>query len=65
MSRATPKPDVSSRRSRLRAGGEMLELVDETVAEEVNVEAVHDVIARLLVAHWHRSHAAPAPPVAG
>lgn len=37
-----------------------LELVNETVEEQVDVEALHDVLARLLV-RYHRNSVAEAP----
>jgi hypothetical protein len=41
----------------------MLELVDEVVETPVDVERVHDLLARLLVRYYHQHQAAP--PITG
>ena len=37
----------------------MLELVDEIIETPVDVERVHDLLARLLVRYYEQTHAAP------
>jgi hypothetical protein len=50
---------LSSRHRRDAAG--VLELVDETVAPEVDVDAVHDAVARLLLSRYRRTEVNGAP----
>lgn len=57
---SAPKPPATGeRRLSSRRGLAMLELVDEVTDEVLDVDAIHDAIARLLLRHYQRRRETP------